>query len=945
MKKLLLWIIIFAVAFVSVLAAYGLSSSKEISAAAAYGFKAEAALSDINGIDTNSSFILSFGDYIKTSQIRKYLSVTPVFDFEVHQGKSGNEALIVPLKPLEEGVLYRFTLTTAEENIHFAFESKKAPTISGHWPKNEAVGIPLDTEISLYFNAVAPVEGSVFNITPHTEGYWRYSAGKAVFSLAKPLLPATIYQVAVYSAQSAAAGENSVSDYVFSFETASDNDGLILEGGEYFFPDTEISFELILPQNEYQYSAAVEVYSYDGGGEFFSALSRDIENIPSWSNFYAYGSLADKTSLTPVIAENLPLLAGDEGGSALVIPRLAEGFYLLRGQAGKYSFSRLFQVSSLKVSLEALDGKNLLRGEFPQNQPAYAEEMFSGAANTFDSKGEALFAKEEDKTLFRVESGGKEIFLTAASERLSYGKGIYLYCDRRFYAGGDKVYYWGIITPSYDLNREESELFLENEQGYALFTQLPLWTEYSFSGSFNLENLPSGTYKLVLREKGLDKFSAEIQILPFGGSLNGFKTDKNEFIYGEDITLNIYTAGFEGLKLPGFNIRYGINGEYSASVLTNSRGEANINIPFDVYQPLLEEGKRAFILNLKMEEESVLALKDDIEIVLKESAEREEGAEENIYVSGGLRAELFMDKNEYICGEESRVKVKISAANGEGVSAGVHLRIADARFLDSQTPQDFIAAMGKDLMPPQRNISPPYGMYTGNESALFLETKSGDDGIAVFDFIIPGNEGEYFIDCLAFNDFSYGAARKKFYSREGASLEMEAASWYSLGDKPIFSPSFSGEANFSAEYRVEITEPGANTRIEQIEIAAGENPLIEMNISQPGEYSINLHANTADYKDTFYKGFAFRGESAETLFPVSRRYSLKNFFTERNDSSELRAGKEDLPNEDGVTPELILASSHERSEVIGDLWRAAGLESADLDSRLAAESAASLLMN
>jgi hypothetical protein len=129
-KNIIYIAIIVIVAVIAVNAAFLLNKDDGIPAIMADNAMLIATVYDEEGMDINSAFLFSSDYKVTAVGLRQNLKVKPDLELSFHQGASAKEILIAPAEPLEEGTLYRFSLTLADgAELNWAFQTKGEYTL------------------------------------------------------------------------------------------------------------------------------------------------------------------------------------------------------------------------------------------------------------------------------------------------------------------------------------------------------------------------------------------------------------------------------------------------------------------------------------------------------------------------------------------------------------------------------------------------------------------------------------------------------------------------------------------------------------------------------------------------------------------------------------------------------------------------------------------------
>lgn len=598
MRKYIFWAAVMAAGIISVLAGYFLNQTAEIRLAHALYAQINPTVADEGGVDVNSAFSLSFEGTVRAAQVRKYLSVEPQFEFEVHQGKNLQEVLVVPAEPLAPGTLYRFTLLAEKERLNFALQTKNPLEIAGVFPQDKALDVDVHTSISITFNTANSVDcAPYFKIEPEVEGRFHFSGRTLTFTPHLPLMPETIYTVTALEGLPLVGSNLALEeDYAFQFETAAQNGagGAPLRlslPGQGFAPGEIPFFRVEQAASPW---AQVAVYAYDGPQSYGEALLKDLQHFPGWSRQSDHYSLADFSALSPVLEDARPLIEGESCHYLTLAAALPSGYYALEAEIDGLQRQLHFQVSPLKAFAQPMEEDMLLWVVHPHQSltNGRVQELATGEIAAIDAEGIALAAgnPEQKQEVFVVEAQQGSLVIggrrgAAPGHPVYYDLQAYLYTDRYHYQNTDTLSFWGLMQLPEEEEGEALELSiglygsLEPEE---LILESPVHLEGQiFSGSFDLRNFNNGSYSLALKEgeRLLYRRDFSVQEPKPAQYRLAVLPGQKAALAGEELNFEIQAEDFEGRPVPRLRLNYQLSPGRKGSVTTDKDGRAFLSLP------------------------------------------------------------------------------------------------------------------------------------------------------------------------------------------------------------------------------------------------------------------------------------------------------------------------------------------------------------------------------
>lgn len=540
MKKHFFWLALLLVIVIACGAAYILSISAEIPYAFAEHAKMVPTVSDAGGVDASSAFTLTLEGKVNAISVRKYLSVEPALDMEIHQGKSNREVLVVPAEPLAPDTLYRFVLEAEGQAIQWAFQTKGTLEVVESDPADQTVAVGLRSRIRLVFNTSGMAASSDwFSIEPAVAGHLETAGRMVSFIPDEPLAPNTIYTVTAKAGWPLSNSDLVLEeDYSFRFETAAAEGGSDATADWYLRVDTPAFPVGQLPAFAVEggttapgQALQAQVYAYADGGDYAEALLYDMQNLPSWSQQAKRVSLANLSALRQVADFEAPLIEGADGYYLSLPNPVPAGFYLLDVQWQGVRRQIHFQVSDILAFVQPSGEQTLFwLHSGVSGQPlgdAAILELVGGMATRSSAEGLALMDAQDPSqdAIYIIEKEGASLVLPYAVGEIAQREPLaaavsYLYSDREHYQQTDTIQYWGLLdldhlaenADAQALNRLKVGLYGHLNPDVPIMEHALSATGATFSGSFDTMNFNSGAYSLRVTLDGATLYHSDFTV-------------------------------------------------------------------------------------------------------------------------------------------------------------------------------------------------------------------------------------------------------------------------------------------------------------------------------------------------------------------------------------------------------------------------------------------------
>jgi hypothetical protein len=583
--------------------------------------KAIGASGPIVAIDTR--FSLSGLGSMPAAELANRLVVEPSLDLTIEPGSDGTVDL-TPSEPLVPGAVYHFTLLgpSHEELESWAFQAEQPLRVVETLPGNEATDVPLDSGIEITFDQDGVTDAaSHVTVEPATKGRFE-EHGRVLAFVPEGLTAATLYTVTVSRGVTVqATGESTAEDVRFQFET-------VAKGGT-AAGDLTLQFQSHVIESAVGSAPAIAIWGFGGdqktpatarlevyrlpGLEAAIEAFRRLRAVPGWSRWSSDG-LVSTADLPKVLALNAKL--NDYKGSHWVsLPDpLPAGWYLLQLPTGTRPSQAILQVTDVAAYMAVSETRTLvwandLATKGPIAGAAVATSL--GELGRTDSGGMLMADTPSalrpaakpcpdpcEPVVTVTTSDGRSAFLPGAGQQEGVGSfdgsgfftwdegdpryWVVLSTDRTLYRPSDTINVWGVLRDR-DSGQVPAAVKLllvppDLQNGAARPPVSSLTIEPgptgAFTGSFNVADLPAGSYSLsVVVDKKIVR-SASLQVAPILKPAYRLEVETGRRIYiaGDQIRVTVRAKFFEGTPVPGVPLR--LNGAVERGVTTDQAGTA-----------------------------------------------------------------------------------------------------------------------------------------------------------------------------------------------------------------------------------------------------------------------------------------------------------------------------------------------------------------------------------
>jgi len=461
-------------------------------------FTLEAVLSDMAGVNPETSFILKSTQPLSESAVKKIVKFIPEINFNVKKTSltsnfiaaafaQNSESNIIqsvfkikPVQLLKGSEVYQAQIIDADYADHeysWAFQVKASFQVIQTHPRDKATDVPINSGIEVTFNRENLINPqNFFEINPKVDGTFEQQGDTLVF-LPNNLVEKTIYTVTVKKGLKSQGSDDILADdYSFAFETGAKN----YSGSRPYFnlgsdflesiPDKKPTFEVSY-YNVDPGSLDLSVYKFSDANDFLNSYQASRQWEWGWTRFYRDGYIgynpAGKQKI--VSFKPSPIIVGYQ--KFIEIPQaLDQGYYLLdtlidgrheqawlqvtplsryysishdKSFLWIYDFLKKEPVSGLKTTFVGKDSNRDLGLTNQDGIVEFATPDSLKAENKPDNEPKFLKVEQENYLPFLIK------IVDNWSWRQQVNKGDlywnYLSTDRYVYKMSDALRYWGII--------------------------------------------------------------------------------------------------------------------------------------------------------------------------------------------------------------------------------------------------------------------------------------------------------------------------------------------------------------------------------------------------------------------------------------------------------------------------------------------------------------------
>ncbi len=542
-------------------------------------FSLRASISDIEGINAETTFVLKSSKVFSEDEIKKFIVFTPSVTFSVKKIANGTSFIpiayaassaeednslapaatyeIKPNEPLGEQKIYRVAVTDkdiADKEYQWAFQVKSPFQIVSTNPANHSTYVPTNTGIEMVFNREDVLDPqSSFDISPKVDGTFEQRKGTFVF-LPKGLSEKMMYTVTVKKGlKTEASGETFDSDYVFSFETGEkEYTGIkpyisLSRGFQELIPGKKPVVEV---NHNYEFDAEkdgkkveITVFAFSNSNDFLKAYRASNDGNEDWARYQ------EKNDVANIISENSkkvftfkPKIITEGWQSFVEFPKdLGLGYYAFQLSYEK-SFSYEWAVVTPLTHYYALSGAKsfVWLYDFSSKKPiphtavsVIAPDGTEESVGTTKENGLAEFNTPQTlqgsgkgdegvhADFFKIAFGGDSVLIPASTASDAFNVASYwsyISSDRYTYQMTDTIRFWGVLKgKNEDLRGKKAHLELRGGDQYATIEIADVVVSQfdTVQGEISFQGATPGYYSLELSTSDRQVQSIPIEIMTY----------------------------------------------------------------------------------------------------------------------------------------------------------------------------------------------------------------------------------------------------------------------------------------------------------------------------------------------------------------------------------------------------------------------------------------------
>ena len=615
-------------------------------------------VSDSTGVDVNSSFSLLFEKPAEENAVESSLAISPSQEYKLEK-VSRSEYKINFASALKSNSIYKFTY--GDENTgaakSWAFQTKKAFTVSRTLPRNEATQVPVNTGIEITFSHenVEDLAG-FFEIQPKTGGRFEVHKKTVVFVPDK-LENGTVYTISLKKGIGLKGGSDKLeSDYVFRFQTVLSQSP---ENNQYFSFAEDVSnftpqaiptLQVFTDDSMIGKEIPLEVFKYKDADAFNMDLQKS-DTKPSWALTDKSTDIYDISGMEKVSDIKAQIIRHEYDYwtmNYLLFPEpLAEGHYLIKTNIEDRVLYTQLQISGSSVYILVGSNQTLAWINDSTTGQPIKDAIFSFSGLNPVKSGEdgmasldAALSRPVDSRhyYFKVKVEGRPDFIAQVDSR-SYNDGYspyyynssavdnywtYVYLDKGIYLPNDTVNVWGLIKPR-DGSSKAGKATLELVRyDYSVpgggaevaidSREMKLTPQGTFIDKLQLSNYNPGYYDILVKMDGQVMARSYLQIMEYTKPSYKIelKPDKGYLYAWDKLNIGAQASFYEGSPVPGLKLdySYSISGyqpvESSGKLICSSDGTANITLkPLSDVNSWQPQGLNFHVNNTEAEEQEV----------------------------------------------------------------------------------------------------------------------------------------------------------------------------------------------------------------------------------------------------------------------------------------------------------------------------------------------------
>jgi len=578
------------------------------------------------GIRENAKFTIKSSENMSAGEFKNLLEVSPELDFEIDK-KGNGKYEIIPQSELRKNTVYKFRIKGTEELYSWAYQVQEGLKIQSMIPGDKSSRVPILTGIEIEFNTndvdLQSFEDN-FSISPQVKGRFEKVNNTLIFVPKEKLQEATIYTITLKKEVKTEKGEITLSeDKTIQFETEK-------VGEDDSQSDNDLDKEFRFTQDSYEISPndelALRIYSnhkilYEGGTEsedteklttdieilkfknesnFIAEMKRNDHSYHNWSEYNnsingeANDSYIDNTKSLGVFTAEIHTANYRD---YIIVPdfKLEKGLYLIKAANEDNSESTVLQVTNVSTYMNITETDSIFWVNSIETGDPIKGATISvlggdeqhktdkNGVSTFDIKN--TLNKYDDyssEATIKIEKNDDVLFkqlLIYSGERYINNKYWHFFdTDRAVYKPNDTINFFGFIQDKKGENKINKITVSLIQSSETIEKQIIEVNNDTYQGEFELKNMSPGYYSLqISTENGIISskyFSIKNYTKP--QSKIELNTDKQYYISGEKVVIDVSTQFFDGTLIPNQELKYSSYSDIEGTLTTDENAEAQI---------------------------------------------------------------------------------------------------------------------------------------------------------------------------------------------------------------------------------------------------------------------------------------------------------------------------------------------------------------------------------
>ncbi|MBD3156723.1 hypothetical protein GF369_02740 [Candidatus Peregrinibacteria bacterium] len=568
---------------------------------------------DSTGIDSDTTFTLTSTEDVDAAVIEANLETTPETDINVSKTAEG-EYRIEAAQSLNANTIYTFSIVSNNEDgpeeFSWAYQVKDDFKINGTLPGDKTSGVPVTSGIEIHFSHEQfnlEETKNYVHISPETEGAFEKHQKTLVYVPREALKLGTIYTVTVEKGLPLIGSEKTLQEgKTFQFETAPEQTSFTkfhFNNNAYEVgTDQPVALKGYLRnftgnlENE-PVTAPTTVYAFANQKDYLSIVNNK-NDLPTWARAARSNYKVDTSTLTKT-ADIEGQIGKVNWQSYLYLPdiNLQEGYYLVEVTMNGHITQTFLQVTDLSAYISVTKTDSIVWvNDVQTGKPvpdATVKIIETGETTTTDSRGIAQFTLTPEEWGYynvAIASPEEKTLVTELSVISAEANGddywSLINTDRPVYLPDDTIRFWGFLKPRTSMARPLENLTLKITGGWEGTTidtvDFEMDSDTTFSGSYELKDMPAGFYYLSLYDGDTYVMQEYIQIQTYKKPTYDInvKADKNAYYAGETIYYDISSEFFDGTPMPHLELIYkdtnSVEPHTKKTIKTDEKGKASI---------------------------------------------------------------------------------------------------------------------------------------------------------------------------------------------------------------------------------------------------------------------------------------------------------------------------------------------------------------------------------